>query len=225
MLHSMHRGVFLICKPKPSARRRRVRRILLRFLLLLIIVSAFLEFIVKEQLSDVIAVRMQALAQRAVNAAVADYLAENPGAGESLTTPHYGSDGTVVSITSDPAAVNRLKTAVSELSQDYIDALTESEGISVPLGSFTGFVPLTNLGPEIRLDIGSRQTVICSLNSTFESGGVNQTLHHVVLTVDVGMAVYNPFRIRRLIHTSADFEIAQTVIVGDVPSYALGALR
>lgn len=215
----------MLCKKKLSVRRRCIRNILLRVLLVLIILSVFLEFAVKDQLTDVIAIRMQALAQRAVNAAVADYLAENPEVGESLTTPRCTENGTATMILSDPAAVNRLKTAVSDLSQEYIDALSENEGLSIPLGSFTGFVPLTNLGPEIRLDIGSRQTVTCSLHSTFESGGVNQTLHHIFLTVDVDMVVYNPFRIRRTVHTCADFEIAQTVIVGDVPSYALGALR
>lgn len=214
----------MLCKQKLSARRQRVRDFSLRLILILILLSVFLEFAVKSQLTDVISMRMKALAQRAVNDAVADYLAENPGIGESLSNVRYAENGAVTSVTSDPAAVNRLKASVSALAQDYIDDLSNEEGLHIPLGSFSGFVPLANLGPEVRLDIGSRQAVVCSLHSSFESGGVNQTLHHIYLTVEVEIVVYNPFRISKTIRTAADFEIAQTVIVGAVPNYTYGSL-
>lgn len=218
--HSIHRGVFMLCKPKPSARRKRLRRYAILIVIAIILISLFIEFAVKVQLSDVIAAGMRTLAQRAMNAAVVDCLGDHPDIGERLTEPHYGDSGTVVSITSDPSAVNFLKATVSGLAQDHIERLSQTEGITVPLGSFTGFVLLANLGPGITLGIDSRATVTCTLKSTFESAGVNQTLHHVILTVNADIVVYNPFRIAGVIRTSADFEIAQTVIVGDVPAYS-----
>ena len=220
----MHRGVFMLCKPKPSALRRRIRRIVCTVTAAVLILSVYLEFAVKSQLTEVVAAGMKTLSQRAVNAAVIDYLSDKPDIGERLTVPHTAENGSVTSVTSDPTAINSLKASVSQLAQDYIGELADREGLSVPLGSFTGFFLFAELGPDIRMNIGSRQTVTCSLKSTFESAGVNQTLHHVILTVDVELIVYNPFLMRRAIHTSADFEIAQTVIVGSVPTYAPGSL-
>lgn len=210
----------MLCKPKISARRKRIRRVIYIILAGILVLSVYLEFAVKSQLEDAMAAQMKTLAQRAMNSAVAQFIAENPDIGERLSEPHYGEDGMVTSVTSNPTDINYLKATVATLSQDKIEALCADEGVSVPLGSFTGFVLFRNLGPYVRLEIGSRQTVICSLKSTFEGAGMNQTLHHVILTVEADIVVYNPFNIHRALHTSADFEIAQTVIVGSVPNYS-----
>lgn len=212
----------MLCRKKPSVRRRKIRRVFYTILTVILILSVYLEFSVKSQLTDVITVGMKTVAQRAVNATVTEYLAAHPAIGEKLTAPRYGENGTVTAITCDPAAVNALKAEVSEHAQNRIEALAAGEGLSIPLGSFSGFFLLADLGPAIKLKIDSRQTVSCSLKSTFTSAGINQTLHHVILVADVEMVVYNPFRLRRTIRTSADFEIAQTVIVGSVPSYTYG---
>ena len=214
----------MLCKPKRSAFRRRVRRIICLIIAIVILLSAYIEFVVKLQLTDTVSAEMKTLAQKAVNSAVIDYLADHPDIGERLTIINKNDSGALNSLTADPAAVNTLKASVSNLSQEYIEELSRGEGISVPLGSFSGLVFLNNLGPEVQMEINCRSTVVCSLKSSFESGGVNQTLHHIVLTADVDIVVYNPFRISRAIHTCADFEIAQTVIVGAVPSYTYGGV-
>ena len=213
----------MLCKPKKSALYRRIRRIICVFLIVIISLSAYLEFAVKAQLSDVIAAGMKDLALSAVDSAVVDYLKENPNIGERLTRARYSDSGAVTSLISDPTAVNTLKASLSDLSRDYIDRTASQQGLSLPLGSFSGFVFLTTLGPMLNLDIACRSAVSCTLNSAFESGGVNQTLHRVTLTVDIEIVIYNPFRMSP-IHTSTDFEIARTVIVGDVPSYTYGSL-
>ena len=212
----------MLCRKKPSARRRRLRRWALKFLLLIIVLSLYLEFAVKIQLGDVISVGIKTAAQQAVNAAVQEVLDAEPGIGERLTLPRTGENGSVTAVVSDPAAINRLKAAVSELSQEKLEELTKKEGIGIPAGSFSGLFLFAELGPEIRLSVGCRANVACSLHSSLESAGVNQTLHHIILTVDAEAAVYHPFRIRRSICTSVDFEVAQTVIVGAVPEYTVG---
>ena len=91
--------------------------------------------------------------------------------------------------------------------------------VSANLGSFTGLVLLTDVGPEVGFSVDTTQTVTCSFESSLESAGVNQSLHHIVMTVNVELLVYNPFRIEETVSASSSFEIAQTVIVGAVPSY------
>lgn len=213
----------MLCKPKKTALYRRVRRYICLVLIALLLISIYLEFAVKALMRDAISTRMKSLAQSAVDEAVVDYLSEHPDIGERLTLVRYKDNGAVTSLISDPTAVNTLKASISDLSRRYIEKTIADQGISLPLGSFSGFVFLTDLGPEINLDISCRSNIVCTLNSAFESGGVNQTLHRVTLNADIEIAVYNPFRIAP-IHTETDFEIARAVIVGDVPSYTNGSL-
>lgn len=208
----------MLSRRKPSARRRRIGRILRRVLAAGLIAVIYFEAAVRVQLGEVIRTEMRTLAQSAVNAAVSGFLTENTDIGEKLTSLTFGENGSVTALTTDPACVNYVKADISERAQRGIDALAHDEGIEVPLGSFTGVILLNRVGPPIRLDIECSQAVSCRFQSTFESAGINQTLHHIALVVDVDITVYHPFRIRS-IHISTDYEIAQTVIIGSVPTY------
>ena len=88
------------------------------------------------------------------------------------------------------------------------------------MGNFSGLVFLSNFGPDIPFSVESSQTVSCEFQSTFESAGINQTVHHITITVTVELLIYSPFRIGETVTTQSSFEIAQTVIVGTVPSYS-----
>ena len=213
-------GVFsMLCRKKPSARQRRFRRYIRRIAVLALILLIYFEIAVRVQLGEVICTELRTLAEKAVNAAVSDFLAGNSDIGERLTALHLSDSGSVSAVTTDPAYINYVKATICERAQENIDALARERGIEVPLGSFSGVTLFEHLGPAIRLGIDSRQTVSCTFKSAFESAGVNQTLHHITMHVDVAIAVYNPFRIRRGVQISSDFEIAQTVIVGSVPTY------
>lgn len=210
----------MLCRKKPSALRRRVRRYIGLILAILVIIQIYAEVAVKVQLTDVIAAGMKTAAESAVNTAVEDFLRENPDAGERLIFLHMSESGMVSAITTDPAYINYVKAEISTRAQENIDRLAKKEGLSVPLGSFTGLAFLSAVGPEVHMSVDSRSTVACRFQSSFESAGINQTVHHVALIVNVAATVYNPFRIQKEIAVSSDYEIAQTVIVGSVPSYS-----
>ena len=210
----------MLCRSKPSGARRRVRRYICLFLIVTILFIVYFEVAVRVQLCEVIRTQMRTVAETAVNRAVSDFLSENADAGERLTELCFSDGGAVTAIRTDPAYINYVKASVCERSQAYIDAIAREEGIDVPLGSFSGLILLNHLGPEITLHIDSRQTVSCTFQSSFESAGINQTVHHIALIVDVDVAVYDPFRIFSGIDITSDYEIAQTVIVGSVPSYS-----
>lgn len=209
----------MLCRSKPSKTRRRVRRYICILLIIVTLCVTYFEVAVRVQLTQIIRIRMRTAAQEAVIAAVSDFLSENGDAGERLVRIQQNDGGTVAAISTDSAYINYVKTQISHRSQEYIDARSRDEGIAVPLGSFSGLVFLSDLGPDIPLTVGSSSTVVCTFKSTFESAGINQTVHHITLIVDVEVAVYNPFRIYNSITISSDFEIAQTVIVGTVPTY------
>ena len=209
----------MLCRRKLSARRRRVRRYICVVLAVILLFLVYFEVAVKVQLTDVIRTELCTAAQQSLNRAVADFLEDHGDVGERLTQLRFGEGGAVAAVTTDPAYINFVKADIGERAQALIDALTRDQGISIPIGSFTGLVFLNSFGPEISLSVESRQTVSCTFMSTFESAGINQTLHHIALNVEVSITVYHPFRIYRPVKITSDYEIAQTVIVGSVPSY------
>ena len=207
-----------MCRKKASPRRRKLRRYIAFLLLLCIALTAYYELAVKALLGDIIIRNMKTLSERAVNLAVKDFLSEHFDVGEKLSEISY-SEGRVAAVNSNPSYVNYVKTEITDRAQEYIDELSKDEGIGVHIGSFTGLVFLSNVGSEVRFRVESSCTVSCEFESSFESGGLNQTVHKVMMNVYVDLLVYNPFKISQTVSTQSDYEIARTVIVGSVPSY------
>ena len=209
----------MLCRKKLSPVRRRIRRVCCVMLAVVILSLAYFEWAVRAQLGDVIAEELMSVTESAVDTAVADYISGHTEIGEKLTDVRVADSGAVTAVTTDPAYINLVKAEIGEAARRQIDADTRAEGLRVPAGSFTGLVFLSTVGPSVSLSVDSKQTVACHFTSEFTSAGMNQTLHHITLTVEVKMVVYNPFRIYREIGVTSDYEIAQTVIVGDVPTY------
>ncbi len=208
----------MLCRKKLTRRRKRIRKYILLLLVFLILVTIYIETAVKYQLTGVIIRDMRTLSEQAVNMAVDDFLAENFDVGEKLANISF-NNGSVAAVHTNPSYVNFVKTDIIRRAQSYIDALSHEEGVSAHLGNFTGLIFLTNAGPVVNFDVESSQTVSCAFESTFESAGINQSIHHVTMTVTVDLLVYNPYKIRETVTTESSYEIAQTVIVGSVPSY------
>ena len=208
-----------MCRQKRSPARRRLRKTIALFLSLLILLTVYFELAVKAQLRDVIIRDMLTLSEQAVTMAVDDLLAEN--AAENAKTCDISYDGgSVAAITTNAASINSVKTYITERAQERIDELSHCQGISIRLGNFTGLVFLSNFGPDLQFSVDSSQTVSCEFSSSFESAGINQTVHHITITVYVDLLIYSPFRIDETVSTASTFEIAQSVIVGTVPSYS-----
>ena len=209
----------MLCRKKPSPVRRKLRRFITVLLAILILLTIYVELSVKHQLRDVIIRDMQTLSEQAVTMAVDDFLEEHADTGNRMCDITY-NNGSVAAISTNAAFVNAAKTYITEHAQDCIDRLSRKQGISVRLGNFTGLVFLSNFGPEIPFSVDSTQTVSCEFQSSFTSAGVNQTVHHITVTVYVDLLIYGPIRIGETVSTESTFEIAQTVIVGTVPSYS-----
>ena len=209
----------MLSRTKPSAARRRLRRAIALITAVIILTAAYFEAVVRIQLTEVIRTRMRTMALAAADSAVAELIDAHPDIGERLTKLSYASDGRVSALTTDPSYINSVKAETASLTRSGLSERARDGGVSVPLGSFTGLVFLSDFGPDISLRIRCDSSASCSFSSAFESAGINQTVHHISMTVTVRVIVYDPFRIYDGMTVSSDYEIAQTVIVGSVPSY------
>ena len=128
----------------------------------------------------------------------------------------YSDNGDVKSISENTILVNKFKSEVIRSIQNELDK-QRLYSFKLPLGSFTDITLLSTFGPDIEISFMLTGSVNCNLKSTFESGGVNQTIHHIKLIITADIITVSPEYSERNRFTT-DYEIAQTVIVGTTPS-------
>ena len=134
-----------------------------------------------------------------------------------LVRVERGQDGSITAIVTDMNAMNRLRTAIMESLLRAMDGLDE-RAIAIPFGTLIDSELLWGRGPTIKVRSFTVGTVTAEFESEFLSAGVNQTLHKIWLRVCVPTTILLPGA-RPEITTDTRLCIAETVIVGKVPSY------
>lgn len=137
---------------------------------------------------------------------------EKPAYGDVVSVTY--SDGKVVSLHADAAKLNALRLAVGDA---VADALGENPASSVriSLGSLVGEL-FAGRGISVSVKLDSVGTVDVDFSSEFISAGINQTLHRITMKVVVSFTMLvATYRVDA--QSTCSFNLAETVIVGDVP--------
>ena len=206
-------------------RRRRIPaavRLMLILTMLLVLGLLLFELTVRNIQSNIIENRALALAEKSVNSAVSRFISQRGDEHGEFITISYGPNGEIEAVTTNSMAVNAFKAEVDLMIQEELEKIHTSQ-VSVPIGAFTGVTLLSNVGPKITFTYFLTASVHSDLKSDFLSGGINQTVHRIELEIEadfiltcLGHDNKMPF--------STNFEIAETVIAGDVPNaYVKGA--
>lgn len=205
-------------RPKKNKTLSKIKKIIAFLLALFLLIFVYFELNVKGQLKNVIVNQMESMTNESVNKAVEEYLENYKNEVDNLVTITENDTKDIKSIKANTYNINKAKVKICELADEKLRDNINKSKISFTVGGFTGLVSLSELGPVIHFDTFARTDTRCEFASTFESVGVNQTLHHIILTVFVDIDVYNPFTIDTFT-VSTSYEISQTVIVGTIPSY------
>ena len=199
--------------------RRRIHRFL-NLLLALFVLSCLGFLMLRSRYRDVI----QDLAQTQVknttsdltNDAIAKQIAEGIIQYDRIVYFEKDLNGRITALKTNMSEVNRLKTDILNLINDEILALDTSD-IGIPLGSL--FLPelFSGKGPAIPVHILSIRNSDAAFASHFSQAGINQTLHQLTMVVSVDVAVLVLGRTSSFT-VNSEVVVAETVIVGDVPS-------
>jgi sporulation protein YunB len=155
-----------------------------------------------------------------INHVVLTEINHNPASYQNLILVNRDAAGRVLSVTTDVAKMNRLKAQVISSVQQSLNGNTDST-VQVPLGTLLGSNLLHGIGPNIPMRLTLSGNISAEFQSTFESAGINQTRHRI--TLNVGASVYSflpGFDTTTEVTTSV--LIAETVIVGTVPTVVMG---
>ena len=136
---------------------------------------------------------------------------------DKLLVKSENKNGGIVSLSVNTPAVNKIQNEFSDVFQNKMDDLN-TQYFSVPLGDLTNLSMLSSLGPRIKFSYDMTGSVDVELKSTFESTGVNQTIHRVNMIVDEEVVFISQSYMENL-KIRNEFAISETVIVGDTPDY------
>ncbi len=155
------------------------------------------------------------LSSERVNIAVERILTENAPSYSDIAEICYSNNNSISGITTDVIKMNLLKSQVTNAIDREFDLNPETE-IPVSVGTASGIIFFSGLGPEIGIDVSFASSTKTDFENIFVSAGVNQTQHCVMLNVETTVILnLAGRRITQTVETS--FCVAQTVIVGFVP--------
>jgi sporulation protein YunB len=134
---------------------------------------------------------------------------------EEIGKLHQDDSGAVTALTTNAAAVNRIRTQLVQRVYDEIGELEQAQ-TSVALGTLLDPQLLAGLGPQIPFRVVSLGCVTAQVESHFSSAGINQTLYEVSVTVSADFSL-QLLGAAKSITVRANYPLEETILVGDVP--------
>lgn len=164
---------------------------------------------------DLAALEAYAVSSKTVNSAVEKALFENAPAYSELVDINYSDSNIITGITTDIVKMNLFKSQVTKAIDEAFNEKNNTE-VTVSAGTASGITLFSGFGPHIDVDIGLSSSTQSDFENVFQSAGINQTQHSVMLNVETTVMLTLPGkRVSQTVETS--FCVAQTVIVGSVP--------
>ena len=155
------------------------------------------------------------LATRIINDAVYSQLEDESLDYDNLVTVTYNYDNSISSIESNMVNINRIKAKITKSVNDELSCINEHD-LSISLGTVSGFEMFYNQGPLIPIKVRPEGYVEATLISSFETAGINQTLHRIIVEIKTDISAIIPgYTSSATVETQ--FVMAETVIVGSVP--------
>ena len=169
----------------------------------------------KPLLESLATTRVSNTVNRIIFEAVNEAIQEGDISYEELISMEKGTEGNITAVHSNMAAFNRLQAQILDIILARIDQVSARE-LSIPIGTLTGSALLAGRGPRISVRMESVGSSSAKFENRFDSAGINQTNHQIVLKVDVSVSILLPgFTTATTVSTAVT--VAETVIVGAVP--------
>lgn len=122
----------------------------------------------------------------------------------------------VISVKTDTLKLNKISSEISLRIQENLLS-TGDQIVNLNLGSITGNKLLYKVGPNFKIKVTPFGNVSAKFISSFQSAGINQTIHKINLQVTTKVVIVAPF-ISKYQEYVYDINIVETIIIGDVPS-------
>ena len=151
----------------------------------------------------------------AANEAVLNVLNKNDIKYSDISIISRDDSGAITGIEINVEKVNLLKSSLSNEISRIVSAKNKYD-LNIPIGSLFGSEYTTGYGPQIKFKMQLTETAILDFESRFESAGINNVLHQIIIKIDVNVSIL-------MMGCTDSFSVsttalaAQTIISGEVP--------
>ncbi len=133
------------------------------------------------------------------------------------------NNGDVTMILTNSYEFNMLSNKIAEEVANYFTQKL-SEGVEVPIGVFTGIDLISGFGKKVKMPLITVSSIKCDIVSTFQSAGINQTKHSLVINIIPEVYVVTRFSTKDL-KDSISVLVYENIIVGNIPdTYLQGSI-
>lgn len=202
---------------KKIKKKRKFKKFIVIFIAICILLTIAFESYMKPLQDKIMENEARGLVEERVSKIADDVISNSDYDYDKLLVKTENKNGGVMSLSVNTPAVNKIQNEFSDVFQNKMDDLN-TQYFSVPLGDLTNLTMLSSLGPRIKFSYDMTGSVDVELKSTFESTGVNQTIHRVNMIVDAEVVFISQSYMENL-KIRNEFAISETVIVGDTPDY------
>lgn len=193
---------------------RRIGSLLIILGVVCLLVLAGIDMFIRPTLEELLAYKCRMSAERIISDAVFDSFADGSGY-DSIVSFTFDNDGRIAALNTDRAKINSLKALLGDAVNDGLERL-DGETVSISSGTLSGISLLYGTGEPLVFRIEPKGRAETRLKCTFESAGINQTIHSIILEVDADIMPMMPL-FAQTVSLSYDILLTQTVIVGSVP--------
>lgn len=203
-----------------SYRRHWGRISLLRSIILLLLIFAAAAGIyasaqMRPILEQMAISRVSNTVNRIVSEAVNESITSGKISYDRLISFEKDTEGRITAVHSNMAAFNQLQAEILDIVLAKLEQVSARE-LSIPVGSLSGSPLLAGRGPRIRVRMESIGSSSAQFQNQFETAGINQTRHQIILQIDISVSILLP-GITTVTRVSNAITVAETVIVGLVP--------
>ena len=199
-------------------RKKRFPRKFLRIIVIIFLLITAIFLVLEKNLSQVILDMAYAdaysLAVKVINSAVADIMHSGISY-DDLIMVHMNDKGQVTMLQANTVRMNDLATRTALQAQEKLQE-TKNQVIQIPLGAAFGIHFLAGSGPFIPVKILPVGAVSTQFITEFESAGINQTRHKILLSTKTTVRLIIPTGAKQVDLVST-VPIAESIIVGEVP--------
>ena len=196
----------------------RISRLRTMFLLFLVAVLAAVIYVSAQMgpiLEQMAVSRVSNTVNRIVSEAVNESITSGKISYDQMISFEKDTEGRITAVHSNMAAFNRLQAEILDIVLAKLEQVSARE-LSIPIGSLSGSPLMAGRGPRIRVRMESVGSSSAQFRNQFETAGINQTRHQIVLQIDISVSILLP-GITTATKVSNAITVAETVIVGLVP--------
>lgn len=185
-----------------------------------LIAATVLTMVFRTQLAplaeELICTQVDNQASDAINEAIGEQIADGEIDYARMVNIQKDAQGNVTAVQTNIAEVNRLKTSVLRRVDEKLHGLSTEE-LSIPVGSVLLPELFSGQGPFVPVRVVAVRKSDAVFRNTFQSAGINQTLHQITIDIHVDITVLTWSGTVEIAVDSAVLA-AETVIVGTVPT-------